>query len=544
MSKFQIPNFLLILVLFFQLSYSEISEDNKNNGYIKNSKIKTNKNFIYKSSDDKFHYNFYCLEDNNNKCDLIKNDVHQAIELLSKNSESSRKFEFDVIVDDFLKYEFINKQEIITIILDKDISTSTSSSYLTLLDNDNNNSKNLIYQPLIQVINSFTTTNKFRKRDFIILLNNFKNVQIQLDSQINYKALILNEIIKELNESTEIQLNTPKIYARNENNLSRILSVIGTWNEVINDTLNIFGSYKSFAHWNNTLISSNIDTFSLIDNKYKRIIAVGDIHGDYNKLLKIMKHAKLIDDNNDWIANDSIFVQTGDLIDRGDDSRNIFDLLIKIKNQSKQFGGKVYTLLGNHELMNMQADYRYLSPNDVAEYGDIVNRENAFSLNGEYGNFLRREMDPIAVVGDTLFIHAGLTSEYAYIGVDDINERIHDLLINAPSYDELYKFNEQQNYTHPIFSDPLFSDYGPLWTRFLSLNINEQAVCNDLDVVFDIVKVKRMVIGHTVQDQGKINSKCNNRLILIDIGLSDYYGSYFGYLEFLKETKEIWAIYN
>jgi len=365
-----------------------------------------------------------------------------------------------------------------------------------------------------------------------------------LDFQMNYKTLILNEIVKKLSESTEIQINTPKLFARNENYLLRILNTIETWNEVINDTLNIFGSYKSFAHWNNTVISSNIDTFSYIDNRYKRIVAVGDIHGDYDKLVNIMQHAKLIDENNDWIANDSIFIQTGDLIDRGDDSKNIFDLLIKIKKQADKHGGQIYTLLGNHELLNMQGDYRYLSPNDVAEYGSIENREEAFSLHGEYGSFLRREMDPIVIIGDTIFIHAGLTSEYAYIGINDINERIHNLLINAPSYEELYEFNKQQNYTHPIFSDHLFSDYGPLWTRFLSLELNEKAVCNDLDVVFNIIKVNRMVIGHTVQDQGKINTKCNNRLILIDIGLSSYYGNYFGYIEFLNETKEIWAIYN
>jgi len=53
-----------------------------------------------------------------------------------------------------------------------------------------------------------------------------------------------------------------------------------------------------------------------------------------------------------------------------------------------------------------------------------------------------------------------------------------------------------------------------------------------------------MVVGHTVQEDGKIKTKCNNKLILIDIGLSKFYGGRFGYLEILRDKKEIWAIYK
>lgn len=65
----------------------------------------------------------------------------------------------------------------------------------------------------------------------------------------------------------------------------------------------------SVVHWKDTLISKGKKHFPRKKYEYSRIVALGDIHGDYNKLKRILRHAKLIDDNNDWIGTDSILVQ-------------------------------------------------------------------------------------------------------------------------------------------------------------------------------------------------------------------------------------------
>eukprot|EP00833_Pecoramyces_ruminatium_P010767 jgi/Orpsp1_1/1184799/evm.model.c7180000091014.1 len=142
------------------------------------------------------------------------------------------------------------------------------------------------------------------------------------------------------------------------------------------------------------------------EKKYKRVVAVGDIHGDYRKLIKVLRTAKLIDHKGNWIAKDTVLVQTGDLIDRGSDTILIFDLMIKLKEQAKKHDSIVYMLLGNHEVMNLQEDYRYVTRGDVMSFGNMANRKKEFSLQGKYGKLLRAEMNATMIVDDTLFVHA------------------------------------------------------------------------------------------------------------------------------------------
>jgi len=53
-----------------------------------------------------------------------------------------------------------------------------------------------------------------------------------------------------------------------------------------------------------------------------------------------------------------------------------------------------------------------------------------------------------------------------------------------------------------------------------------------------------MVIGHTIQHYGEMQTRCNDKLIIIDIGMSSCYGGFFGYLEILNDKNEIWFRYN
>lgn len=262
---------------------------------------------------------------------------------------------------------------------------------------------------------------------------------------------------------------------------------------------------------------------------FKRVVAVGDIHGDYKKLIKVLHTAKIIDNKSNWIAKDTILIQTGDLIDRGNDTILIFDLMMKLKEQAKKHGCILYLLLGNHELMNLQEDYRYVTRGDVISFGGMANRRKEFSLDGKYGKLLRSEMNATMIIDDTLFVHAGLTTVFAKYGVDQMNDHIHYILKTYPA--------------DQLFYAPIFSNNGPFWTRFLSMG-QEVAVCEELNMVLEMMNVKRMVVGHTVQENRKINTRCGNKFLLIDVGMSEFYGGAFAYLEFLNDKNEIWAVYS
>ncbi len=85
----------------------------------------------------------------------------------------------------------------------------------------------------------------------------------------------------------------------------------------------------------------------------EKIVAVGDIHGDYKAFTKILKGTELIDGKLHWTGGKTHLVQTGDILDRGDYAKEILDLLIKLEKEAEESGGKVHMLIGNHEESNI-----------------------------------------------------------------------------------------------------------------------------------------------------------------------------------------------
>src|SRR5688572_4242503 len=63
----------------------------------------------------------------------------------------------------------------------------------------------------------------------------------------------------------------------------------------------------------------------------KRVIAIGDLHGDLAATRSALKTAGVIDDKDAWIGKDTVVVQTGDVLDRGEDEQAILDLLFKLE---------------------------------------------------------------------------------------------------------------------------------------------------------------------------------------------------------------------
>ena len=116
----------------------------------------------------------------------------------------------------------------------------------------------------------------------------------------------------------------------------------------------------------------------------ERIVAVGDVHGDYEQFVKLLRGAGLLDEKDNWAGGKAHLVQTGDVPDRGPRSRDVMDLLMKLEKQAKKAGGYVHALIGNHEAMNMYGDLRYVHVGEFAAFktkGSKALRDNFYRQN-------------------------------------------------------------------------------------------------------------------------------------------------------------------
>src|SRR5688572_28488933 len=103
-------------------------------------------------------------------------------------------------------------------------------------------------------------------------------------------------------------------------------------------------------------------------DKVARVVAVGDVHGDYDQLVAVLRDGGLVDARLRWAGGETHLVQTGDRVDRGAESRKVMDLLMRLEKEARKAGGRVHPLLGNHEAMNMLGDLRYVSPEEFAAF--------------------------------------------------------------------------------------------------------------------------------------------------------------------------------
>ncbi len=195
-----------------------------------------------------------------------------------------------------------------------------------------------------------------------------------------------------------------------------------------------------------------------------RVVAIGDIHGDLQNFKAMLREAAIIDAEGRWIAGSAVVVQTGDTIDRGPESRGVLDFVANLEKQADRSGGKVIAMLGNHEVMNIMGDLRYVAAEDWASFTDaksparrqealeryknwlgrrgtqpftpemeaewlkqhppgFVEQRAAFGPQGRYGKWLRRHLAAVQV-GDTIFVHGGINPSISSLSAQEISRRV------------------------------------------------------------------------------------------------------------------------
>jgi len=243
----------------------------------------------------------------------------------------------------------------------------------------------------------------------------------------------------------------------------------------------------------------------------KRLVAIGDLHGDLAGARAALRAAGAIDDGDHWIGGDLVIVQTGDVLDRGDDESAILELLERLDRDARQAGGAVIQLLGNHELMNPAGDFRYVTPGGMRDFGG--DRTHALAPGGAWAKRLATH-NVVAIVGGNVFSHAGVLANWV-THVDELNLATRCWL------------DGQAGDAHQP-PPALAADDSPVWTR--DYGIPERVDCAALKQVLDKLGGNRMIVGHTVQEKG-ITSACDGALWRIDVGLAKLYNGPIEVLE-------------
>lgn len=263
------------------------------------------------------------------------------------------------------------------------------------------------------------------------------------------------------------------------------------------------------------------DPYALRHAAPERIVAIGDLHGDLSAARAALRLAGAIDSADAWIGGDMVVVQTGDVLDRGDEEEAILDLLSRLAREAAEAGGAVFALNGNHELMNSYLDYRYVTEGGWADFEDAVDPEPldsllaamephqrarvaAFRPGGEFALRLA-EQNTFVIVGNTLFTHGGVLPEHVDMGLGEMNDAIRSWLRGETPQPEWIR-------------GPL----SPVWNRLYS-DEPALAACDTLGMVLDGLGVDRLVVGHTVQEAG-ITSYCGARAWCVDVGMAEHYG--------------------
>lgn len=247
-----------------------------------------------------------------------------------------------------------------------------------------------------------------------------------------------------------------------------------------------------------------INSVAYAEAEPQNIVAVGDLHADLVSAKKAFSIAGITDAQGQWILKDSIVVQTGDLTDRGPDGLPLLKWIRDLERQAVAHNSQFIVLLGNHEVMNVSGDWRYVSQADVASFGGLEARKRAFVTGGEWSTWLH-DKDAVLKLGDTVFVHGGVSREFAR-PAKTLSAEVRQAMLG-------------------IGDRSILGSEGPLWYRGYWQH-TEVTACEEAHYVLSKMGAKRMVMGHTTQRDGQIHSRCSGVLFAIDTGISRHYGEH------------------
>ncbi|MBA45920.1 MAG: hypothetical protein CMB31_04975 [Euryarchaeota archaeon] len=269
-----------------------------------------------------------------------------------------------------------------------------------------------------------------------------------------------------------------------------------------------------------------------------RVISIGDIHGDFTIFKRLLYMCKVIDKSGNWVGGSTHVIQMGDTVDgkrpgikmdkkyiQESGELEIILYILILDSQAKLKGGRVISILGNHELYShyfrddtkeYTRDYIKKVDIDVFKYHGL-DREKFLLPGKEGGKLFGRTRPMIVQIGEFLFIHGSITDAMirnnldnnGMVDINKINSEVSSWLMGKT---KVPKYLENMDENNPIFSRE-YSD---------KKNISDFK-CNKIaKQLMKFYNAKYVVMGHS--SYASINSTCKKMLIRTDVSLSRAFG--------------------
>jgi hypothetical protein len=232
-----------------------------------------------------------------------------------------------------------------------------------------------------------------------------------------------------------------------------------------------------------------------------RLLAVSDIEGNFQSFCRLLVKNKVVDKYLNWVFEDGHLVIVGDCFDRGEQVIECLWLIYMLEEKAVRHGGKVHFILGNHEIMNMNGDWRYIHPKYAFSPQSRRPPTALYGGNDELWKWLCTK-NIMEKIGNILFVHGGIAESIVQLNlsVTEINNR------SRPFYKQATGLPENKG-LYAILN----SNQSPFWYRgYYEDSFAEKSI----DDVLSHFRVKTIVTGHTIVEH--VSTFFSGKVINID----------------------------
>lgn len=220
--------------------------------------------------------------------------------------------------------------------------------------------------------------------------------------------------------------------------------------------------------------------------KAEKLFVLSDIEGNFSALRNLLQRNKVINEKLDWIFGEGHLVFAGDMFDRGEQVTECLWLIYSLEEKARAAGGYVHFILGNHEIMNLQGNHKYVRQKYQSN-ASLIGKTLAqlYNDNSELGRWLRNK-NIVEKIGDLLFMHGGISRELNQtpVTLQDINE------LARPYYGE-----NRKEYGDARVNAIMSSSAGPFWFRGY---YKDKPIESIIDSTLQKFGVNRIITGHTI----------------------------------------------
>lgn len=243
------------------------------------------------------------------------------------------------------------------------------------------------------------------------------------------------------------------------------------------------------------------------------IIAISDLEGNFAAFRDFLHANKVIDEQLNWTFNQGHLVLVGDIVDRGASTTQLLWLIYKLEQDAKRSGGKVHFIVGNHEIKNMQGNFRSAADKYLPISGILGKQQHElFGRNALLGKWLESK-NVMERINGNVFVHGGLHPDIGQLnlGIEEINDLVRS------QYRQFYYPSAGHSKAMTLLTS---NKTGPAWYRgYFKEDLSLQQVKKSLDYF----AAEAVVVGHTIQY--KVNTLFDRKVFAIDVKHPSDYSS-------------------